>query len=70
MSSATKPAGTMTKNEIRAAITALAAEKIAAGMPPEQAVEKAGAEFRAGRQRQAEAELAHLERWLAGSKTH
>ena len=60
----------LTTDEIRAAITEKAREKVAAGMDPGKAIEEAGSEFRAEREHQTELAIAEVQRWLAGGKSH
>lgn len=54
----------MTEDQIRAAIIKIANAKIASGMDPEKAVEEAGAEFRAARQRQGDLAIAAVEQFF------
>lgn len=65
---ASRPMGTLTAADIGAELHRRTAALIAAGMEATAAISKAGADFRADRDRAVQAEIDNLERWLKGDR--
>lgn len=65
---ASRPASTLTRADIATELHRRTAALIAGGMDPLKAIEQAGAQFRAERDRAVQAELDNLERWLKGER--